>query len=114
MEIQKELEKSYQLSLEQRKEIYQFAHNVSKDTINEVCPFILRVLLNEGQGKLKNELGRVIFHLQKNERLNTKIGLEKLIDAALLVAPDELFKILNSSDEDAKNLAANIRSVLQG
>ena len=54
----------------------------------------------------------VIFHLQKNERINTVIGLQKLIDAALIVVPDEMFKILEGADEDAQELAKKIKGVL--
>ncbi len=93
--------------------IYSLASRVSKDTINEICPALLRILLNSEKGPLKNELGRVIFHLQKTERLNTIIGLEKLLDASLIVAPEEMFKILESSDENAKGLAQKIKKVLQ-
>ena len=96
---------------EQRKQIYSLVSSVSisKDTLDEVCPGLLNVLLNSEKGPLKNELGRVIFHLQKNERLNTRIGLEKLIDATLIVAPDELFEILESSE---KELAKKIKEIL--
>ncbi len=97
---------------EQRKQIYSFSSHISQETRDEVCPALLGVLMNTERGVLKNELGRVIFHLQKNDRLNTIIGLEKLIDASLMVAPDELFKILEVSEPDAKELAKQIKSVL--
>jgi hypothetical protein len=54
----------------------------------------------------------VFFHLQKNERINTVIGLQKLIDAALIVNPEGLFKILESADEGAQELAKKIKSIL--
>ena len=97
---------------QQRTEIYSFASLVSKDCRSEICPAIFEVLLESAHGLLKNELGRVIFHLQKNERLDTIIGLEKLLDAALQVAPEELFRILENSGEDSKDLAERIKSVL--
>ena len=62
--------------------------------------------------QLPFQLGNVIFHLQKNERIETVIGLQKLIDAALIVAPDEMFKILENSDEEAKELAKKIKGIL--
>jgi hypothetical protein len=68
--------------------------------------------LESEKGKLKNQLGMVIFHLQKNERINTVIGLQKLLDAALRVAPEEMFKILESADEGAQELAKKIKSLL--
>ena len=97
---------------EQRTMIYTYATKVSKDTINEVCPALLRVLLNDETGALKGSLGQVIFHLQKNERIDSLIGLQKMTEAALKVAPEEAFKILESSDEDAKELARRIKDIL--
>lgn len=97
---------------EQRTMIYSYATKVSKDTINEVCPALLRVLLNDETGALKGSLGQVIFHLQKNERIDSLIGLQKMTEAALKVAPEEAFKILESSEDDAKELARRIKEVL--
>lgn len=97
---------------EQRSMIYTYATKVSKETINEVCPALLRVLLNDETGALKSSLGQVIFHLQKNERIDSLIGLQKMMEAALKVAPEEAFKILESSEEDAKELARKIKEIL--
>ena len=97
---------------EQRSMIYCYATKVSKDTINEVCPALLRVLLNDETGALKGSLGQVIFHLQKNDRIDSLIGLQKMTEAALKVAPEEAFKILESSEDDAKELARRIKEIL--
>lgn len=97
---------------EQRSMIYSYATKVSKDTINEVCPALLRVLLNDETGALKGSLGQVIFHLQKNERIDSLIGLQKMTEAALKIAPEEAFKILESSEDDAKELARRIKEIL--
>jgi len=105
-------EKVVGITKAQRAKMYEFARHVSRETLDEVCPELLRVALGSERGLLKNQLGSVIFHLQKNERINTVIGLQKLIDAALLVAPEELFKILESSDADAQELAKRIKNVL--
>jgi len=40
------------------------------------------------------------------------IGLQKLLDAALIVAPEEMVKILESSDADAQELAKKIKGIL--
>jgi len=96
---------------EQRSMIYTYATKVSKDTINEVCPALLRVLLNDETGALKGSLGQVIFHLQKNNRIDSLIGLQKMTEAALKIAPEEAFKILESSDGDAKELARRIKEI---
>jgi hypothetical protein len=111
-QIEKLEEKVEQLTDVQRSEIYEYAKRVSKETIEEVCPALLRLALESEKGKLKNQLGMVIFHLQKNERINTVIGLQKLIDAALIVNPEGLFKILESADEGAQELAKKINSIL--
>lgn len=115
MEIsQKIVEKVKELGItdEQRSMIYSYATKVSKDTINEVCPALLRILLNDETGALKGSLGQVIFHLQKNNRIDSLIGLQKMTEAALKVAPEEAFKILESSEEDAKELARRIKAIL--
>jgi len=110
--LQKIEEKAEVITDSQRTQIYEMARSVSKETLEEVCPALLRLALESEKGKLKNQLGNVIFHLQKNERIETVIGLQKLIDAALIVNPEELFKILESADEDAQDLAKKIKGVL--
>ncbi|MFX1500395.1 MAG: hypothetical protein ACFFDH_05455 [Promethearchaeota archaeon] len=111
-QISKIEEKVEKLTDLQRTQIYEYAKRVSHETLEEVCPALLRLAQNSEKGKLKNQLGMVIFHLQKNERINTLIGLQKLIDAALIVAPEELFKILDSSEADAQELSRKIKSIL--
>ena len=106
------MEKLSQITDKQRIQIYRAASCVSKDTIEEVCPALLRVILNSERGQLKNELGRVIFHLQKTETINSRIGLEKLLDASLMVNPEETFKILETSDKEAQELAKEIKKIL--
>lgn len=110
--LQKIEEEAEVITDSQRTQIYEMARSVSKETLEEVCPALLRLALESEKGKLKNQLGNVIFHLQKNERIETVIGLQKLIDAALIVNSEELFKILESADEDAQNLAKKIKGVL--
>ena len=105
-------EKEEGLIDDQRKKIYNLVSQVNKDTINEVCPALLRIALNSEKDLLKNELGRVIFHLQKKEKINSLIGLEKLIDATLIVNPESMFRILESSDVDAKILAKKMKEIL--
>lgn len=110
--ISKSEEKVKEITEIQRSQIYELARKVSKETIDEVCPALLRTILNTEKGPLKTQLGNVIFHLQKNDRLNTVIGLQKLLDASLRVAPEEMFKILESSDDDAQELAEKIKVLL--
>jgi hypothetical protein len=97
---------------EQRKLIYTYANHATQDMLDEICPALFEICSEAPKGALKNELGRVIFHLLKNERLNTKIGLEKLIDGCLIVNPEEMFNILETSGKDTQRLGEQIRSVL--
>ena len=110
--IQKIEEKVEGINDTQRAQIYEFAKRVSRETLEEVCPALLRIAMDSEKGALKNQLGNVIFHLQKNERIETVIGLQKLIDAALIVNPEEMFKIFEESDKEAQELAKKIKGVL--
>ncbi len=112
MSMLKLQEKVAQLSDEKLKDIYTLANHVSMDTIEEVCPALLNICLNSAEGALKNELGMVIFHLQKNERISTRIGLQKLLHGALKVNAEATFKLLESSDSEAKELSKKIKAVL--
>jgi hypothetical protein len=111
-QVSKLEKKVEQLTEVQRAEIYEYAKRASRETIEEVCPALLRLALESEKGKLKNQLGMVIFHLQKNDRINTLIGLQKLLDAALIVNPEEMFKILESADKGAQELAKKIKALL--
>ena len=110
--LQKIEEEAVGITDSQRAQIYEFARSVSKETLEEVCPALLNIALESEKGALKNQLGNVIFHLQKNERIETVIGLQKLIDAALIVNPEAMYKILEESDEDAQELAKKMKAVL--
>lgn len=98
------------ISDSQKEIINTHALRVSKDTFSEVCPKLLDIALESEKGLLKNELGAVIFHLQKNERLETLIGFQKLVEAGLIVAPEETLDILESQD---KEYAEKIRQALK-
>ena len=116
MEIQKsaqKVQKEFEFNDEQRKIMYIHASRLSKDAIDEIAPFLLRIALNSEKGLLKNELGRVIFHLQKNDRLETVIGVQKLLEAALIVAPEEMFKLLKGSGSETQELANKIKEILE-
>lgn len=108
MEILKIQEKMMAISDEKLKDLYSLATHVSMDAIEELSPALLNICL-ESEGQLKNELGQVIFHLQKNERLNTRLGLQKLLHGALIVNPEEVFKLLESAEE--KELASKIKAM---
>jgi vacuolar-type H+-ATPase subunit E/Vma4 len=108
--IQKE--KEFEITDEKRKQIYNVASKVRKTTLEEICPVLLDVLLESEKGLLKNELGKVIFHLQKNERLNTLIGFQKLIDGCLIVNPEKMFRILENAGSEAQEVAKKIKQIL--
>ena len=109
LEIKQKMET---ISDEKLAELYALASEISMDTIEELCPALLNICLEAEGGALKNQLGMVIFHLQKNERLNTRIGLEKLLHGGLKVNPKEVFKLLESSEPDAKELSKRIKKLL--
>ena len=109
----KEIVESKGVSDEQKKLIYAYATKVDSGTINEVCPALHRIALDAERGSLKNSLGQVIFHLQKNDRLNTLIGLQKLLEATLLVAPEAMFKVLETSGDSAVELGEKIKEILK-
>lgn len=101
------------LSETEKSKIFSLVRYISKNSCDSVCPKILDLLLNSERGKLKTNLGRSIFHLQAVDRLNSTIGLERLIEAGLLVNTPGLMKILESDKQDAKDLAAEIKEILQ-
>lgn len=112
MEILKLQEKMLSLKDEQITSIYSSASRITQESIDELAPILLDICLEAESGVLKNELGRVIFHLQKTERLNTRIGFEKLLHGALRVDVKEVFKVLESAASDAKDLVERIKFVL--
>ena len=112
MEQKTDMDKVSLITDEQRKQIYSAASKVGKDTIEEVCPALLNLVLESDKGPLKNELGRVIFHLQKTETINSRIGLEKLLDASLMVNPEKTFEILGSCDKEAQELAKTLKEIV--
>ncbi|MFX0180192.1 MAG: hypothetical protein ACFE78_08365 [Candidatus Hodarchaeota archaeon] len=110
MEVIKTKTEVLTLTDEQIEKVYQLANNVDMEVIEEVAPDLLDICLNAEGGVLKNELGRVIFHLQKTERLNTRIGFEKLLDGALRVNAEKVFKILE--DANAGDFSKEIKALL--
>ena len=112
MSVLKLEEKVINLPDEKIKEMYSLASKISIDTIEELSPALLRICLNAEGGVLKDELGRVIFLLKKTERLNTRIGFEKTLHGALKVNAEEVFKLLEDSEPDAKDLAKELKELL--
>ena len=112
MEILKLQEKVLSLSDEKMSEVYSLSSHMSLDSIEELAPSLLNICLESG-GQLKNELGRVIFHLQKTERINTRIGFEKLLHGSLRVNAEETFKLLENSEQDAKDLSNELKKLLK-
>ena len=96
----------------QKIKVFSLVRYISKKTCEQVCPKLLEMLLNSEKGKLKNNLGRSIFHLQRVERLNSTIGLERLVEAGFLVNTPKLLEILDNSEQDAKDLANEIREII--
>ena len=112
MEILELQEKMLSLSDDRLSTIYSYASRVTQESIDELSPSLLDICLEAESGELKNELGRVIFHLQKTERLNTRIGFEKLLHGSLRVNIGDVFKLLESGTSDSKALVERIKSIL--
>ncbi|MBY9019742.1 MAG: hypothetical protein KGD67_01695 [Candidatus Lokiarchaeota archaeon] len=112
MEILELQEKMLSLSDDKLSSIYSYASRVTQESIDELTPILLEICLESESGVLKNQLGQVIFHLQKTERLNTRIGFEKLLHGALLVSIKEAFKLLESGASDARALVEKIKTIL--
>ena len=57
LELSKIIEKTKKegVSDEQREKIFAYSKAVSKDTINEVCPALHRIVLKNAEGALKNQ-----------------------------------------------------------
>ncbi|MFX1234148.1 MAG: hypothetical protein ACFFBY_06255 [Promethearchaeota archaeon] len=110
MEVMKSKVEVLTLTDAQIEKVYELASNVNLTVIEDVAPDLLEVCLKAQGGILKNELGRVIFHLQKTERLNTRIGFEKLLDGALRVNAKQVFKIL--TEAGAEELVKEIKALL--
>ena len=105
-------EKMLSLSDDRLSSIYSYASRVTQESIDELSPSLLDICLEAESDELKNELGRVIFQLQKTERLNTRIGFEKLLHGSLRVSTKDVFKLLESGASDAKALVERIKSIL--
>ena len=112
MEILELQEKMLSLSDEKLSSIYSYASRVTQESIDELAPSLLDICLEAESGILKNQLGQVIFHLQKTERLNTRIGFEKLLHGCLRVSIKEVFKVLESGTSDVRALVERIKSIL--
>lgn len=97
----------------QRTKIYTLVSYMSKEVVNEMCPALFNIVENVEHGTMKNELGRVIFHLLKNDRLNTIIGLEKLLDASLTINIEKAFEVLNDCGKEGKILVKQITDILK-
>jgi len=112
MEILELQEKMLSLSDDRLSTIYSYASRVTQESIDELTPSLLDICLEAESGILKNQLGQVIFHLQKTERLNTRIGFEKLLHGSLRVSVKEAFKVLESGTSDVRALVERIKSIL--
>lgn len=102
-----------QITRPQLAKILSLTKMVSEDAIEKICPALYDMLLEKSNYKLKNMLGRYIFHLQQVDRLNTTIGLQKLLEGGLSILPDETLEVLRDTCEEGQDLAEEIRHVLR-
>ncbi|GAB4305386.1 MAG: hypothetical protein Kow0069_01070 [Promethearchaeota archaeon] len=107
-----------QISRVQLAKILALTKLVSEDALETICSSLYDLLLEKSERRLKNMLGRYIFHLKQVDRLNTTIGLQKLLEAGLSVLPEETLTLLETLggtekvSEAGKELAAEIREIL--
>lgn len=85
---------------------------VSEDALETICPKLYEMLLEKSNYRLKNMVGRYIFHLKQVDRLNTTIGLQKLIEGGLAVLPDETLEVLRSCSDEGADLAEEIKLIM--
>ncbi|MHA1734204.1 MAG: hypothetical protein ACTSU5_19880 [Promethearchaeota archaeon] len=103
---------SIQITRPQLAKILSLTKMVSEDSIEKICPALYDMLLEKSNYQLKNMLGRYIFHLQQVDRLNTTIGLQKLLEGGLTAVPDETLAVLAETCEEGQDLAEEIKIIL--
>ena len=95
-QILKSQTKVVMASQDLKSKVCEYMNLMKQEDIEEFCPAILNTLLSKEKGLLKNELGRIIFQLQKTEQLNSRFALEKLVEGALIAAPEDLFRLFGT------------------
>jgi hypothetical protein len=95
-QILKSQTKVVMTSQDLKSKVCEYMNLMKQEDIEEFCPAILNTLLSKEKGLLKNELGRIIFQLQKTEQLNSRFALEKLVEGALIAAPEDLFRLFGT------------------
>ena len=106
-------ENKIELTKDQMIRIHQEVTLIPKYDLGVLSEKLYDSIIENADHKLKNHLlGRTIFHLYNLERLNTYVGIEKLVFAAIIVDPELLYKNLEEIDEDTFEIAASIRRII--
>ena len=106
-------EQKIELTKDQMIRIHQETTLIPKYDLGILSEKLYDAIIENANHKLKNHmLGRTIFHLYNLERLNTHVGIEKLVFAAIIVDPEMLYKILEEVDEDTFEIATSIRRIM--
>ncbi len=94
--------------------IYDFIQLVPKYDLPELCEELYDMIIENANKVLKNHnLGRTIFHLYEIERLNTYIGLEKLVYGGIVVDSEKMIDIFGKHDIETKKVGAELKHILE-
>ena len=97
----------------QMDDIYEQVMLIPKYDMSEVAEQLYDEIIEKAEGRLKNHvLGQTIFHLYKIGRHGTRIGLEKLIYAALIIDTNIILDVLKDVDEECYQIALSIAQVV--
>jgi hypothetical protein len=97
----------------QMDEIYEQVMLIPKYDLLEVAEGLYDEIIEKAEGRLKNHvLGQTIFHLYKIGRHNTRIGLEKLIYAALIVDKNIIPDVLKNVDDECYQIGLGITAII--
>ena len=101
------------LTKEQMDDIYEQVMLIPKYDMQEVAEQLYEEIIEKAEGRLKNHvLGQTIFHLYKIGRHGTRVGLEKLIYAALIVEKNIITDVLKNVDDECFQIGLGITVIL--
>jgi hypothetical protein len=93
--------------------IYEEVMLIPKYDMQEVAEGLYDEIIEKADGRLKNHvLGQTIFHLYKIGRHGTRIGLEKLIYAALIIDKNIITDVLKDIDDECFQIGLGITGII--
>lgn len=105
-------EKKVDLNEIDMQEIFDSIQLIPKYFLKQLSEHFYEMITENANKKLKKHvLGRTIFHLYTIDRLDTYVGMEKLIYAGLIVDADKTLEKLHNHDE-TEDLARLLQYIL--